>query len=644
MPPTKKIPQGPNTISILITTDNHVGYHENDPIRGDDSGKTFEEITRIAKERDVDMVVQGGDLFHVNKPSKKSLYQVMKSLRSNCLGDRPCELQLISDPSMALTSDFPGVNYEDANLNIGVPVFAISGNHDDATGDSLLSPLDILAASGLVNYFGKVVNNEDITVAPLLFKKGTTKLALYGIGNVKDERLHRVFRDNKATFLRSADEPDSWFNFLCVHQNHVAHTRTSYIPENFLPKFMDFILWGHEHECIPDPMYNPEMGFDVLQPGSSVATALSPGEMVEKNVFIMNIRDNKYSIEPVKLKTVRPFIMDEVVLQKEGFVPGPASKDDVSKFLVNKVEELIQKATEIDTSGQLPLIRLRVDYTGDYHVENPRRFSNRFVGKIANVNDVILLFKKKNNDLAVATRPKFVDSNHDAEQPEVQLEDFLEEFLKQTNLALVPEEGINYAVRRYIENDDKTILHKFIEKEIEAETKMLLDMDIDKHQLNLDDELAAKRVFKEILGKVKNDRPDWNKTIREISNSKSEKAKAVPSKPKPKPQAKKSAKSAKSESIVLSDSDVSDESMEEVVSDSEGSVIISDEEASPEPVEKPPRSSVRNGAPKSRKTAATKPAPKKPVAPRKKASTTKGKRPETQGKKSLLDDLLSMGR
>ena len=644
MPPTKKIPQGPNTISILITTDNHVGYHENDPIRGDDSGKTFEEITRIAKERDVDMVVQGGDLFHVNKPSKKSLYQVMKSLRSNCLGDRPCELQLISDPSMALTLDFPGVNYEDANLNIGVPVFAISGNHDDATGDSLLLPLDILAASGLVNYFGKVVNNEDITVAPLLFKKGTTKLALYGIGNVKDERLHRVFRDNKATFLRSADEPDSWFNFLCVHQNHVAHTRTSYIPENFLPKFMDFILWGHEHECIPDPMYNPEMGFDVLQPGSSVATALSPGEMVEKNVFIMNIRDNKYSIEPVKLKTVRPFIMDEVVLQKEGFVPGPASKDDVSKFLVNKVEELIQKATEIDTSGQLPLIRLRVDYTGDYHVENPRRFSNRFVGKIANVNDVILLFKKKNNDLAVATRPKFVDLNHDAEQPEFQLEDFLEEFLKQTNLALVPEEGINYAVRRYIENDDKTILHKFIEKEIEAETKMLLDMDIDKHQLNLDDELAAKRVFKEILGKVNNDRPDWNKTIREISNSKSEKAKAVPSKPKPKPQAKKLAKSAKSESIVLSDSDVSDESMEEVVSDSEGLVIISDEEASPEPVEKPPRSSVRNGAPKSRKTAATKPAPKKPVAPRKKASTTKGKRPETQEKKSLLDDLLSMGR
>lgn len=43
----------PNTIRILIATDNHVGYEERDPIRKDDSWKTFDEILRIAKERDV---------------------------------------------------------------------------------------------------------------------------------------------------------------------------------------------------------------------------------------------------------------------------------------------------------------------------------------------------------------------------------------------------------------------------------------------------------------------------------------------------------------------------------------------------------------------------------------------------------------
>lgn len=59
-----------DTIRILITTDNHVGYNENDPVAGDDSWRTFHEIMMIAKSNNVDMVLQGGDLFHVNKPSK----------------------------------------------------------------------------------------------------------------------------------------------------------------------------------------------------------------------------------------------------------------------------------------------------------------------------------------------------------------------------------------------------------------------------------------------------------------------------------------------------------------------------------------------------------------------------------------------
>ena len=31
-------------------------------------------------------------------------------------------------------SSFPAVNYEDPNLNIGIPVFSIHGNHDDPQG------------------------------------------------------------------------------------------------------------------------------------------------------------------------------------------------------------------------------------------------------------------------------------------------------------------------------------------------------------------------------------------------------------------------------------------------------------------------------------------------------------------------------
>jgi double-strand break repair protein MRE11 len=86
-------------ITILIATDNHVGYNERDQVRGDDAWKTFHEIMGLAKARDVDMVLLAGDLFHDNKPSRKSMVQVMKSLRLSCLGDRPCPLEMLSDAS-----------------------------------------------------------------------------------------------------------------------------------------------------------------------------------------------------------------------------------------------------------------------------------------------------------------------------------------------------------------------------------------------------------------------------------------------------------------------------------------------------------------------------------------------------------------
>jgi double-strand break repair protein MRE11 len=85
---------------MLIATDNHVGYGERDPVRGEDSYAAFNEIMELAKQRDVDMVLLGGDLFHDNKPSRKAMYQVMRSIRLNCLGERPCELQILGDQSI----------------------------------------------------------------------------------------------------------------------------------------------------------------------------------------------------------------------------------------------------------------------------------------------------------------------------------------------------------------------------------------------------------------------------------------------------------------------------------------------------------------------------------------------------------------
>lgn len=53
-------------------------------------------------------------------------------LRKYTMGDKPCELEFLSDQSLNFKhSKFPVVNYEDPNLNISYPVFSIHGNHDD---------------------------------------------------------------------------------------------------------------------------------------------------------------------------------------------------------------------------------------------------------------------------------------------------------------------------------------------------------------------------------------------------------------------------------------------------------------------------------------------------------------------------------
>ncbi|GKE37677.1 double-strand break repair protein MRE11, partial [Tanacetum coccineum] len=54
-----------------------------------------------------------------------------------------------------------------------------------------LSAVDILSACNLVNYFGRMVLGgsgvEEITLYPILIKKGITSVALYSFGNIIDE-------------------------------------------------------------------------------------------------------------------------------------------------------------------------------------------------------------------------------------------------------------------------------------------------------------------------------------------------------------------------------------------------------------------------------------------------------------------------
>ncbi|GAB1218022.1 Double-strand break repair protein mus-23 [Aspergillus terreus] len=516
------------TIRILVSTDNHVGYNERDPIRGDDSWKSFHEVMCLAKEQDVDMVLLAGDLFHENKPSRKSMYQVMRSIRMNCLGDKPCELEMLSDASENFQGAFNHVNYEDLDINVAIPIFSIHGNHDDPSGEGHLAALDLLQVSGLINYYGRTPESDNIQVKPVLLQKGRTKLALYGMSNVRDERLFRTFRDGKVKFYQPSIQKNDWFNLMSVHQNHHAYTETGYLPENFLPEFLDLVIWGHEHECLINPKLNPETKFHVMQPGSSVATSLVPGEAVAKHVAILSITGREFKCEPIRLKSVRPFVMKEIVLSEEKGAQKLARKEnnrtEVTRFLMAIVEELIEQAKaewlemQDDTSEDeelevpLPLVRLRVEIStpegGSYDCENPQRFSNRFVGKVANVNDVVQFYRKKKS---ATTRKKDDDvdesaMSHLSTLDTVKVEQLVREFLAAQSLTILPQNSFGDAVAQFIDKDDKHAMEMFVNESLESQIKHLMDLDRDSD--DADEEEAAQSSLQQAMEKYRGQMED----------------------------------------------------------------------------------------------------------------------------------------
>lgn len=335
-----------NVFKILVATDIHLGYQEKDPIRGNDSLVTFEEILEHARKQEVDLILLGGDLFHENKPPRKIMHGCLGLLRKFCMGDKPISFEFLSDQSVDFSHcQFPTLNYEDPNFNVSIPVLSIHGNHDDPTGQGNLCTLDLLHTAGFVNYFGKTTSLEKIQISPLLLQKGQTKLALYGLGSVRDERLHRMFVHKNVTMLRPKEDKDDWFNLFVIHQNRSKHSATNYIPEQFLDDFIDLVVWGHEHECRIEPEWNGSQNFYVSQPGSSIATSLSEGETAKKHVGLLHIKGKDFKMTKLPLETVRLFYMEDIILSETSLNPMDHNiGKQVEAYCVEKVEALLEKA------------------------------------------------------------------------------------------------------------------------------------------------------------------------------------------------------------------------------------------------------------------------------------------------------------
>ncbi len=90
----------------------------------------------------------------------------------------------------------------------------------------------VVITTGLCNYFGKSNHqcSTGIDINPVLIQKGCTRLAIFGLGAIKDERLYNMFEKGLVQCTRPSEDSDDWFNVFCIHQNRSAHGKKNYIP------------------------------------------------------------------------------------------------------------------------------------------------------------------------------------------------------------------------------------------------------------------------------------------------------------------------------------------------------------------------------------------------------------------------------
>ena len=190
--------------------------------------------------------------------------------------------------------------------------------------------------------------------------------------------------------------------------------------------------------------------------------------------------------------------MKEIVLSEDKdakkHIKSANNRTQVTQYLMTVVDKLIEEANQEWKEAQdepeddeeveppLPLVRLRVEYTapggGSYDCENPQRFSNRFVDRVANVNDVIQYHRKKTSG---ARRAPGAEAPEDSVLAElsagdtVKVNKLVEEYLEAQTLTILPQNSFGDAVGQFVNKDDKHSMSCFVEDSLAKQVGFLVN-------------------------------------------------------------------------------------------------------------------------------------------------------------------------
>ncbi|CAD5220779.1 unnamed protein product [Bursaphelenchus xylophilus] len=462
-------------MKILIASDSHCGYGEIKQYLYEDSFRSFEEVLQKAKENECDFILLGGDLFHESEPSRRTQIRLMRLIREYCMSGPKTSLKVTSNGEDNFgVFQFKTANIDDENLTVSLPIFTINGNHDDfCCTDS--TAVDIYHEAGVLNIFGRFKDIKYFDVNPVLLEKenpdgSVSKVALYGIGSQRDDRLARAFMSGHVRFNKPSNY-EEYLNILVLHQNRpqrsTLRSTGSYISTDLLPGFIDLVVWGHEHASIIEPqrvVAKDGQEFLILQPGSTTATSLCPDEAMQKHCFLL---DSQYDIRepvitPLKLETCRQIFYEDIDLDGLHLVPPcesvRTSEMEDEQYLHRRMNEILRQAELSRTASQpeLPLVRFRLHYVGAWRripPIMPRRFGRLYRDKVANANEIIWVHRSKDPDVVKGVKTQNIKKELIPANVELVVQEHFNNVRGEDQLAVLEVDVLNKALEAYGSNE-----------------------------------------------------------------------------------------------------------------------------------------------------------------------------------------------
>ena len=335
---------------------------------------------------------------------------------------------------------------------------------------------------------------------------------------MRDARLHRMWANKKVQFMRpeeddEVEKEEGFFNIFALHQNRdLGRGAKNCVQEHMIPDWMDLVIWGHEHECLIDFSESVVGTFRISQPGSSVATSLVAGEAVRKKIGIIDIKGKRFRMHTIPLTQVRAFVTCDISLKEHraNLDPeDPKIDDKINSILEKEVQVAVKNArdrmeemhsearavgndaAEDDSPLQNliakpdeVLVRIRVEHSGFATINN-QRFGARFVGEVANANDILLFHRRKEIKAATTKltdkqRRSFLKNPIDPENIErLNMEDLVLEFFddpKHTDrtLKMLDKKKLTESLGEFVDKNANSTIDETTDLLIKEKQKVLM--------------------------------------------------------------------------------------------------------------------------------------------------------------------------